>query len=87
MKIKRTSGYSETLAKMYIPSDVSTYSLSINLDTQVKWVNGRPKEQSRLRLNSLIRLAYHLCLPKLNFKILRLVRLETTYISKPMGLR
>ena len=32
MKIKRTSGYSEALAKMYIPSDVSTYSLSINLD-------------------------------------------------------
>ena len=44
MKIKRTSGYSETLAKMYIPSDVSTYSLSINLDTQVKWVNGRPTD-------------------------------------------
>ena len=45
MKIKRTSGYSEALAKMYIPSDVSTYSLSINLDTQVKWVNGRPTDE------------------------------------------
>ena len=45
MKIKRTSGYSEALAKMYIPSDVSTYSLSINLDTQVKWVNGKPTDE------------------------------------------
>ncbi|MGN8811189.1 hypothetical protein [Lactobacillus amylovorus] len=45
MKIKRTSGYSEALAKMYIPSDVSTYSLSINLDTQVKWANGRPTDE------------------------------------------
>ncbi|MDU6570597.1 MAG: hypothetical protein E6513_09110 [Lactobacillus johnsonii] len=42
MKIKRTSGYSEALAKMYIPSDVSTYSLSIN---QVKWVNGKPTDE------------------------------------------
>ena len=29
----------------YIPSDVSTYSLSINLDTQVKWVNGKPTDE------------------------------------------
>ncbi len=36
---------SEALAKMYIPSDVSTYSLSINLDTQVKWVNGKPTDE------------------------------------------
>ena len=36
MKIKRKSGYSEELAKMYISSDVSIYSLSVNLDTQVK---------------------------------------------------
>ncbi len=45
MKIKRKSGYSEELAKMYISSDVSIYSLSVNLDTQVKWVNGKPTDE------------------------------------------
>lgn len=45
MKIKRTSGYSEELAKMYISSDESIYSLSVNLDTQVKWINGKPTDE------------------------------------------
>ncbi|MCT3585941.1 hypothetical protein EFR95_06240 [Lactobacillus amylovorus] len=45
MKIKRKSGYSKDVATMYIPSDVSTYSLSTDLSKQVKWLDGKPTDE------------------------------------------
>ena len=45
MKIKRTSGYSKDVAKLYIPGDVFTYSLSTDLSKQVKWIDGKPTNE------------------------------------------
>lgn len=45
MKIKRKSGYSKDVAKMYIPSDTQIFSLSTELTQQVKWVDGKPTNE------------------------------------------
>lgn len=45
MKIKRTSGYSKDVAKMYIPGNTFTYSLSTDLSKQVKWIDGKPTDE------------------------------------------
>lgn len=42
MKARRSSGYSENLAKLYVPIDITIYSLSEELNTQVKWIDGKP---------------------------------------------
>lgn len=45
MKIRRNSGYSKEVAKMYIPSDVQIFSLSTELTKQVKWIDGKPTNE------------------------------------------
>ena len=45
MKIKRTSGYSKDVAKMYIPGNTFTYSLSTDVSKQVKWIDGKPTDE------------------------------------------
>lgn len=45
MKIKRKSGYSLEVAKLYVPSDVRNFSLSTELIKQVKWIDGKPTNE------------------------------------------
>lgn len=45
MKIKRNSGYSSDLAKVYVPNDVGIFSLSTELTQQVKWIDGKPTDE------------------------------------------
>lgn len=42
MKTKRLSGYSSSLAKIYVPDDVKIFSLPTELTKQVKWIDGKP---------------------------------------------
>jgi hypothetical protein len=42
MKIKRISGYSKDVAKMYVPNDEPIYCVSSQLSEQVKWQDGKP---------------------------------------------
>lgn len=45
MKIKRNSGYSADVAKVYVPNDVGIFSLSTELTKQVKWSEGKPTDE------------------------------------------
>lgn len=45
MKTKRTSGYSEDLAKLYVPENSEVILLSTFLDPRPKWKDGKPTEE------------------------------------------
>ena len=98
MKIKRTSGYSKDVAKMYIPGNTFTYSLSTDLSKQVKWIDGKPTDEVtgyqswfiaegtepfKVKFTNRV----ELCLLKSNFKILKLVKSAITFTSKQTELR